>query len=211
MVCPSISNCLQCNGPSSPSSCILCANGYYIDANNSCSLCPSICTTCSSYSICSGCQPGYTLSGGQTTGNCLACTTPCLTCLNSQSYCLSCVTGFTRVGWFCKDNNNVGFQIILQETSSNILGSINSVQSDIKNKVCGSNSDLCSKISVYFNKIDPGSTVIDGSIVSSDSNAQTLNTASSNFNTQIAKGSSLAGFSVGSSSSVVNSGSSSSS
>ena len=57
--CANISKCLQCS-QTNPQACSICSDGYFINGTK-CSSCPSICSTCISNSICSGCVPGFTL------------------------------------------------------------------------------------------------------------------------------------------------------
>jgi len=98
--------CLGC----SATGCTSCSNGYFVNAGNTCSDCPSAitgCLSCSSNSVCTNCDTansfvlsgsscvcdsGYTLSA---TSVCVACTATlpgCLTC-TSQSACTSCDIG----------------------------------------------------------------------------------------------------------------------
>lgn len=67
--CPSIDNCIQCDEYNTYE-CAICANGYYIDDDGSCTACSSNCTACWSDDICTGCKPGWTLRKGQTEGRC---------------------------------------------------------------------------------------------------------------------------------------------
>jgi len=42
------------------------------------------------------------------------CNIPCLECRGTASTCISCISGFTRIGWKCQKNEYVGFTITLQ-------------------------------------------------------------------------------------------------
>lgn len=110
--CPSIPNCSQCR-PTNTQSCSLCQSGYYVNEAGTCSACDKSCSSCISGSVCSLCSEGYTFSEGFVQGQCLTCTSPCLTCSGSQTDCTSCVSGFTKKGWKCESNLNTGFVIKL--------------------------------------------------------------------------------------------------
>lgn len=113
--CPVSSNCLQCD-MTSPQECLICANGYYINTDMTCSKCSSNCLLCSSADLCSACTIGYTLPANQTSGQCLTCLFPCLTCVDTAEYCTSCATGFTKNGWKCVNDTKVKFTITITET-----------------------------------------------------------------------------------------------
>ncbi|CAD8062677.1 unnamed protein product [Paramecium primaurelia] len=63
-----------------------CQNGYYM-LSNTCTLCNSPCSNCTSSSVCTTCIDGYYLSGDF----CQICTSPCQNCVNASTQCLSCV------------------------------------------------------------------------------------------------------------------------
>lgn len=52
--CGNISNCTQCR-TTNTKKCSLCATGYYINDDDTCSSCPKSCVSCISSSVCSGC------------------------------------------------------------------------------------------------------------------------------------------------------------
>jgi hypothetical protein len=114
--CANIPNCVQCR-PTNSRKCSLCATGFYINDDDTCSSCPSSCVSCISNRVCTGCAEGFTFPEGFTKGQCLKCTSPCQTCYGAQTYCTSCVGGFTKVGWKCQSNLNVGFSITLNAGS----------------------------------------------------------------------------------------------
>jgi hypothetical protein len=71
---------------------------------------------------------GYTFADGFTKGQCLQCISPCLTCYGAQTYCTTCVSGFTKMGWKCQSNLNVGFRIIINANSlPNVLSSVDRI------------------------------------------------------------------------------------
>jgi len=129
--------CSSCNG-SSQYQCSGCSPGYYLLSNNlcvsqcpvgtypnnltmTCSLCPYLCVTCTSFSICTSCINNYTLSSTNqcnsnssncSISNCLSCANSsiCLQCLNNYyqinlgntSYCAPyCPSGMFGQGWQC--------------------------------------------------------------------------------------------------------------
>lgn len=56
-VCQScISNCLECD---SPSTCQRCADMYYLDSSGVCNMCMAFCDICTSSSTCNACSAGY--------------------------------------------------------------------------------------------------------------------------------------------------------
>ena len=60
----------------------------YLSAER-CFSCPSTCSSCNSFTWCTSCKSGYTLSSGSCSVPCL---TNCLSC-SSSGYCSSCKTG----------------------------------------------------------------------------------------------------------------------
>lgn len=67
-------NCQTCNSGATGLTCATCINGTYPTAGNtSCLPCPAECTACSSPTVCSACEPGFSLSG-----NLCVCSTNCL-------------------------------------------------------------------------------------------------------------------------------------
>lgn len=81
--------CLDCNNTA----------GYFIDMNNLCSTCSvSHCVTCSGYSACSVCSPGYGLTASLQCSNCPL--TGCTTCLNITT-CSVCSTGYQKINGSC--------------------------------------------------------------------------------------------------------------
>ena len=76
-------------------SCVCLSNQYL--ANSTCNNCPSPCTTCTSFTVCTACASGQYLS----TSSCLACMPVCKTC-STATTCLTCSsTLFTPVNGVC--------------------------------------------------------------------------------------------------------------
>lgn len=106
LLCPNISNCFTCDRGNS-SKCFICNIGYYIDSNSTCVACTTGCSQCSGATSCSKAQSGYyllTSTDGSYSGQTKACTSPCLTCVNTPDFCLSCVSGFSLDGTTCFSN-----------------------------------------------------------------------------------------------------------
>lgn len=92
-------NCVSYN--SATNTCMGCSNMYYIK-NGQCYRCPYECQSCNSLSNCQTCMPGYFLnqSGGVSTGECVSCTPPCLTCYNNGTQCTTCRSGYQLSSMF---------------------------------------------------------------------------------------------------------------
>lgn len=109
--------CTSCSSPllMSNRSCVTaCAQGY-LNVSNNCVICQSPCSTCISFvSNCSSCIATYylyfniTLNSTQCvktcpertyTGSvqCLACNSPCMTCANSSTSCIVCLSTFNTL------------------------------------------------------------------------------------------------------------------
>lgn len=121
--CTPASNCSRCDS-TNPSNCLSCAFGLYLNSNLSCVPCPTGCSNCLGGSVCFRCQVGYValLQASLLTGayinrllansvstsnavyqpvNCVACASPCNTCLNNPNICTSCVSGYSLRGTTC--------------------------------------------------------------------------------------------------------------
>lgn len=62
----------------------ICPSGYLPYNSDTC--CPDSCSSCTDTETCTGCRPGFFLSGTQ----CLPCDSNCLTCIDNAEKCLSC-------------------------------------------------------------------------------------------------------------------------
>lgn len=157
--CGSIDYCLQCRSTNSDA-CSICKTGYYVQ-NDLCSSCPSSCVSCISSSVCTQCVTGYTLPTGFSQGQCLQCTSPCLTCYGSQVYCTSCVSGYTKSGWKCQSNLYVGFTLVLTNTNlTSVLSSVDSIVIALLSKLKVSDTKKVDLIT--FNSFKAGSVVVSG-------------------------------------------------
>ncbi|KAL4506331.1 hypothetical protein ABPG73_017065 [Tetrahymena malaccensis] len=112
-------SCNTCSLPMSNQSCLSCFDGFYL-INNQCLPCQSPCSTCqASSNYCLTCQKDYIFqqqtnscspicdSSCKTSclscfdgfyllnNQCLNCQSPCATCINSSSNCLSCKENYT--------------------------------------------------------------------------------------------------------------------
>ena len=174
--CPDLPNCIQCDDVDNYV-CSICKNGYYLNDNLACSACNSNCTSCWSDTICTGCAPGWTLKKGQTEGRCRACESPCLTCKGKTKYCTSCVAGFTRFGWKCRNNTGTSFTFVLSIAPSVFLGDIDNFVCRILEVLNGfnvTNLTDCDQAEVTFSNIAAGSTSVSGT----SSSGSTSNLAS---------------------------------
>ena len=91
--CTSSSNCLTCS-ESNPAQCTSCPYGYYfVSQNSTCKKgCPDYCEACSSSTVCTVCQSGYSANSD---GKCLPCLSNCRKCSGSQqALCIECGDGF---------------------------------------------------------------------------------------------------------------------
>lgn len=58
----------------------------------------------------------------------MTCISPCLTCAGVPNYCTSCVSGYTKRGWKCQNDNYVGFTLKFPANSvSDIKGIVDSI------------------------------------------------------------------------------------
>ena len=92
--CP-IEGCIpeKCSIVAEIATCSLCNQGYFKQNNQAgCSLCASQCASCTAWTICQSCQPGYFIESGSS-GICLACSANCDSC-SSRTFCSKCSTGF---------------------------------------------------------------------------------------------------------------------
>lgn len=115
------SGCARCN-PNNANQCYTCYEGSYLNGTT-CATCPSSCAVCSSASTCFECASGFvaqqaaqkqsnknSFSSSITSTNpviCLACTSPCATCINTPTTCLTCQSGFTKSGNRCLNTNQI--------------------------------------------------------------------------------------------------------
>ena len=114
---------------------------------------------------------------------------PCATCKGKPNYCTSCVAGFTRMGWKCRNNTGTQFRLVFSALPSTILA-------DIDNIACGIIAALnaynvtnasCDQSQVTFTDIVAGSTAVSG-------------TSSSGSSSNLASGTGSLGYTVTSSS-----------
>jgi hypothetical protein len=198
--CPTIANCVQCSSTNSYL-CAICRSGFYLNSSGLCIACPSSCTNCLSGSVCTGCAAGFTLPGDSTRGRCRACRSPCATCASSATYCTSCLTGFSKVGWKCRNNSYVDFSVTLSTNASFIFADLDTIVSFILTIL---NESLTNIHKVTFHKIKDGSAVVGGSV---DSTTLPTSTAAAMLATGFSSGGSVGSFPVVSSSVTVYGGS----
>ena len=178
--CPTISNCVQCDELQTLK-CSICSNGYYLDNAGSCVACNSNCTACESDTVCSGCKAGWTMKKGQTEGRCRACESPCLTCRGDTNFCTSCITGFTKDGWKCKNNTYIEFRIVITATVDVVMGDIDNIVCMIYAAMTKQDpttiGSTCDKSIVTLSTLASGSTVVGGTTSASGASTSTTITS----------------------------------
>jgi hypothetical protein len=104
-------NCVNCDGPTSNSTCTQCVNSsFYINNNGTCALCTTIsmCSACDGIK-CTACSSSVYLL---TDGKCFNCMglTQCLNC-NQTNYCTKCITDYyAAISGTCQRCSNLFFQ-----------------------------------------------------------------------------------------------------
>lgn len=135
------STCVACNSgcqrcsPNNAFQCFTCYQGFYLNGT-SCKACPSSCKQCSGPNTCFQCASGFvaqqsatlptsTSPTGKSTSNvviqpvrCLACASPCATCFNSPTNCLSCEGGFVLSGTICQGQFSIVVSVTFNPTGN---------------------------------------------------------------------------------------------
>ncbi|KAH0576117.1 Cysteine-rich membrane protein 1 [Spironucleus salmonicida] len=93
--------CINDYDPIGTTPCEKCQPKFFEDTSatpNKCTACPANCTICSSDSVCTACEDGFSLE----TNNCVACKEAnCKTCSASKDKCTACKTGFIMENQKC--------------------------------------------------------------------------------------------------------------
>ena len=109
-------NCQSCD-ENSLGTCFSCKPKFYLKDDGNCGSCPAQCRTCLSGSGCSSCASGFTKKENAVATadgfECVACNSPCKTCMNTPDYCTSCVDGFDFFGWKCAQKFRFTFGLTL--------------------------------------------------------------------------------------------------
>lgn len=124
--------------------------------------------------------------------------------MNSASYCLSCVSDFTKKGWKCLSNSYIQFNVVLSKTGvsdSQILLDIDTIINQIL-IIIGEDTNNIQTVSIE--QVIHSSLQITGTAAPSSAS---LSTASSSLSTSLA-GPTLAGYDITGSSVIVYSSSS---
>ena len=149
-----MAGCIQCDDVVTEE-CSMCKQKYYIDKSGVCQECNSSCFSCDGPNTCTKCALGYTMKDGQTEGRCRECQSPCLTCEGNPKYCTSCVTGFTQLGWHCRNNTFVGFRLVVNVDPDVIMTNIDTIVCKIlamfKDEDPTAATSDCDKSEVVFN------------------------------------------------------------
>lgn len=130
-------SCARCD-PNQPNKCVSCLLGSYA-SNNTCNACPSSCANCNGPNSCFTCatgfipvQPAYmpaaSAPSASATGNsiiyqplsCMACVSPCATCLYTTTSCFSCITGYTLQGATCLPPNIISMTVTFTPTNNDL-------------------------------------------------------------------------------------------
>lgn len=112
-VCSSLpSNCASCD---SSMSCTKCMDGFYL-SGTTCVTCQANCLSCNSATICVRATDGYYIQLGPKTklsGVLAPCSSPCATCIKTDKFCTSCVSGYTKNGTQCLSQSKVIVQLVV--------------------------------------------------------------------------------------------------
>ena len=123
--CSTAAGCARCD-PNAGNGvvCLSCFDGKFLNGQN-CEDCPSGCAKCITSTTCIMCSSGFVAvqaatlqtseftasqglaSAGDGPVSCVACTSPCATCRNSPTTCLSCVSGRVLSGNDCVFTNSI--------------------------------------------------------------------------------------------------------
>jgi hypothetical protein len=194
--------CLQCKGGDNCRTCdniniekcASCVRGYYLTSSQTCAACNITgCITCDNEAYCTQCKKGYTLSGTNAESTCLKCDDSCETCFESPANCDVCANGYSKKGWKCVNNNNVKLSLQLAgDFTTFTTDQYMNVEQEVCDKVSKDRSqvnvdELRSSSIVVVATIDVANTAQQAAVVSA-------------LNSAFGSGSSLAGFSIESSS-----------
>ena len=104
--CSQHANCQACDILTGVN-CIKCNDGFYLDSSSLCQSCPANCLTCDSLTYCTKAADGFYIAlqdSGAYSGSIAQCQSPCATCADYGSSCLSCISGFSLKGSVCSQN-----------------------------------------------------------------------------------------------------------
>ena len=94
---------LNCSSCVNDLGCLACESGYYLE-NSICQSCPSHCLSCNSKNKCNTCEDGYVLQNGSCEMEEVVCSselTNCTKCLQTNTNCVQCATGYTLIDNRC--------------------------------------------------------------------------------------------------------------
>ena len=117
------SNCVACSSTSA-TTCVKCTTGFYLDTSSACQSCTANCLACSSGSFCSQAASGFFVSlavDGSYSGVVGQCYSLCATCVDTSTFCLSCVSGYTLQGSACIQNLYLALTLVLGPGVSNSI------------------------------------------------------------------------------------------
>ena len=130
----------------------------------------------------------------------MACTSPCVTCKNTDTFCITCESGYTKKGRYCLRNRNVGFFLVFNTASTtDVLNVIDQIVSRIKTIL-----NIASTESISLETIQAGSVIVSGNAdLGSGASDADINSGTASLNDGLV-GSSIGGLSVQSVSTVSN-------
>jgi len=130
-------SCARCD-PNQPNKCISCLRGFYT-SNNTCKACGPECANCNGANSCFTCALGYlpvqpaavpssSAPTSSSTGNsivyqsltCIACASPCATCIYTTISCFSCISGYTLNGATCLPPNVISVTVTFTPTNNDL-------------------------------------------------------------------------------------------
>ena len=126
-----------------------------------------------------------------------------MTCHGSDTYCTSCVNGYTKQNWKCQNNINVGFSFTL--TNANTTAEVLIFVDELIVWLLGlMNLDTTLVDLITFDSFTLGSVVVSGTSTTSTGTASSTTASSSALSSGLSSGSTVGSFTVGSSSVVTN-------
>jgi len=129
------------------------------------------------------------LSGTGTSAKCTKCADSCATCFDSPNNCEKCVSGYTRKGWNCVNNNNIKLGLVL---AGNFTALTTEQYVAIEDALCELAGKDKNQISIDSLK---SSSILLDTTINVDNTAQQSSLISS-LQTSLATGSSLGGFTI---------------
>ena len=212
VMCTAASSCARCDS-TDPSICISCVFGSYLGNASTCLLCSTGCNNCLNLNTCFSCMMGYVailpatlVTGGSITQvltnaaqsnnivyqpvMCAACMSPCMTCINNPSSCISCVAGFSLRGTVCISSFYYGVKVTFDVNPSTFLNNYYGYLMQLSSSV---NQNIGS---IIINSITYGSAAVDSSVTTTAAQGSTTATTQQSNLTNFVQKTTVAGMSV---------------